>query len=153
MNISRNEIQASGEKTVGYMDQVDRQLTMTIHVISVGAVEQGSMVHDALLEGHGFRLSIATDYRALWATSRQEGFHVAVLHRTLSTFELEEACRFIRQTWPQAKILVIRAGEDFLDDCLYDERVMPKVAEQFLHSAIERLADRGVKRRVSDGKL
>jgi hypothetical protein len=150
MNKPHFDMQDPSERALGVMVHY---LTKKVHVISVGAVDRGSMVHDTLLKVPRFHLTIATDYRALWATPKREDFQVAVLHNTLSSFELEEACRFIRQTWPHARILVIRAGEGFLDDALYDERVLPRVAERFLLSAIERLADGAVKRRVGNGEL
>jgi hypothetical protein len=97
------------------------------------------MVHDALLDRTSFRFSITTDYRKLWEVPAQEMIHVAVLHDTLSSFELEAACRLIRQRWPDAKILLIAKGESFLDDGLYDDRA-PTTARDVLLGTIERLA-------------
>ena len=37
-------------------------MAAAINVLSVGPVDHGSMVHDALLDGSNFRLTIATDY-------------------------------------------------------------------------------------------
>jgi hypothetical protein len=96
------------------------------------------MVHDALLNRTSFRLSIATDYRKLWGVPAQEIIHVAVLHGTLSSFELEAACRLIRQRWPFAKILLVAKGESFLDDGLYDDRA-PTADWDVLLSTMERL--------------
>jgi hypothetical protein len=112
----------------------------TIHVLSVGSVDRGCMVHDTLLKGPKFRLSIATDYRALWAIPKQEPIQVVILHNTLSAIDLEDSCRFIRRRWPDAWILLIRTGEGSLDDALYDDRVLPAVAQEVLLSAIERHA-------------
>lgn len=110
-----------------------------IHVLSVGPVDHSFLVHDALLEVPNSRLSIATDYRELWVIPKQEAIHLIILHNTLSSFELEEVCRFIRQQWPHAKILVVRRGEGFLDDELYDDRVRPTVTAEVLLTTIGRL--------------
>jgi hypothetical protein len=120
------------------LNQTYIQMAKTIHVVSVGPVECGSMVHDALLDRSSFRLSIETDYRRLWEVPAQNMIHVAVLHDTLSSFELESACRLIRQRWPFAKILLVASGESFLDDGLYDDRA-PTAARDVLLSTIERL--------------
>jgi len=112
----------------------------TIHVLSVGPVERGCLVHDAILRQVHTRLSITPDYRRLWMLPKQESFHVAVLHNTLSQSELEETSQLIRRQWPHARILVIRYGEGFLDDALYDERLTPAAPVDTLHAAINRLA-------------
>jgi hypothetical protein len=98
------------------------------------------MVHDALLDGPNSRLSIAPDYRMLWVIPKQESIQVVILHNTLSLFELDDASRFIRRRWPHARILVLRRGEGFLDDALYDDRLAPTVVPEVLLTAIERLA-------------
>ena len=120
------------------LDRAHIRMSKTIHVISVGPVDCGSMVHDALLGGTSFHLSIATDYRKLWEMSAQESIHMAVLHDTLSSFELEAVCRLIRQRWPYAKILLVARGESLLDDGLYDDRA-PTAAPDVLLTTIERL--------------
>jgi hypothetical protein len=97
------------------------------------------MVHDVLRVGLKSSLSIAPDCRDLWVIPKQESIQVAILHHTLSLFELEDASRFIRQRWPHARILVLRKGEGFLDDGLYDERVAPDVAPAVLLMTIEQL--------------
>jgi hypothetical protein len=114
-------------------------MAATIHVLSVGPVDRGSMVHDALLDGSNFRLTIAADYRELWGMPTQESIQVAILHSTLSTFELEAACRLIRRRWPYARILVVSRGESFLENALYDDRVAPTVALEVLLTTIEQL--------------
>lgn len=111
------------------------------HVLSVGPVQRGCLVHEALHSRTNTHLSITPDYRRLWVLPRQEHFHVAVLHNTLSGKELEEASQFIRRQWPQARILVIRFGQEFLDDALYDERVTPAASTEALQAAIDRLVE------------
>jgi hypothetical protein len=114
------------------------RMAETIHVVSVGPVDCGSMVHDALLDRTSFHLSIATDCRKLWGMPAQESIHVAVLHDTLSSFELEAACRLVRQRWPYAKILLVSRTESSLDDGLYDDRATTAAPEVLL-TTIERL--------------
>jgi len=109
-----------------------------IHVLSVGSVDCGSLVHDALLHGPSFHLTIATDCKQLWTIPRQESLQIVILHSTLTAFELEDVSRFIRQRWPLARILVLRSGEGFLDDALYDDRLAPTVAPDVLIAEIER---------------
>jgi hypothetical protein len=115
------------------------RVAKTIHVLSVGSVDRGSVVRDTLLDGASFHLTIATDYRELWGMPTQESIHVAILHNTLSLFELEAAGRLIRRQWPHARILVISSGESFLEDALYDDHVAPTAAPEVLLTIIERL--------------
>jgi hypothetical protein len=85
---------------------------------------------------------VATGSRELWLLPKHVDVDAAILHCTLSSLELEDASRFIRRQWPSARILVIRAGSEFLDDALYDDRVLPAVASQVLLPTIERLTGR-----------
>jgi len=119
----------------------------------VGPVDHSFVVHDVLLEVPNSRLSIATDYRELWEIPKQLSIHVVILHDTLSSFELEAACQLIRRGWPQARILVVRRGEDFLDDALYDYRVLPTEAVEVLLTTIERLIGERVERRFGNAEL
>ena len=130
----------SNENAIGIeaLDPIHVRMAKTIHVLSVGPVDCGSIVHDALLDGASFRLTIATDYRKLWGIPAHESIHVAVLHDTLSSFELEAACRLIRQRWPHAKILLVAREESSLDDGLYDDRAST-AAPNLLLNAIEQL--------------
>jgi hypothetical protein len=63
-------------------------MTRAIHVLSVGSLDLGSMVHDALLEGPEFQLSIAMGYLDLCAMHEHGGFQLAVLHQTLVSRDL-----------------------------------------------------------------
>lgn len=100
-------------------------------------MDHSFFVHDALLEVPNSQLSIATDCREVRVIPKQEVIQLAILHNSLSFFELEESCRFIRRQWPRAKILVVRWGEGFLDDGLYDDRVRPTVTAEVLLTTIE----------------
>jgi hypothetical protein len=140
MNRLSNVDPGSNEGAIrtGTLDRPHIRVAKTIHVVSVGSMDCGSTVHDALLGRTSFRLSIATDYRKLWELPAQESVHVAVLHNTLSSFELEAACRLIRQRWSSAKILLVSRKESSLDDGLYDDRA-PAADSDVLLTTIERL--------------
>jgi len=139
MNRLSNVVRSVNEAAIGSLPQGEIRSLMAIHVLSIGPIDFGSMVHDVLRVGLKFSLSIAPDCRDLWVIPKQESIQVAILHHTLSLYELEDASRFIRQRWPHARILVLRMGEGFLDDSLYDERVAPDVAPAVLLMTIERL--------------
>jgi hypothetical protein len=140
--MSRLSVSAKGveETYIGSQDKRDVQPAKAIHVLSVGPMDFGCMVHDALLDRPNSRLSIAPDYRELWEIPKEESIQVAILHNTLSPVELEDASRFIRRRWPYTRILVLRRGVGLLDDALYDERVVLTAAPEVLLEAIERLA-------------
>lgn len=132
-------------------DQEQVQPRRKIHLLSVGSVDHNHVLHDAFLRGRGTRSSqvsdcrelwLIPDYRGLWVMPDREAVHVAVLHDTLFPFELDEACRFIRHRWPMARILVVCTGKDFLDDALYDDRVMPGASAEVIVAAIENLLER-----------
>jgi hypothetical protein len=120
------------------LDRTHIRMPKTVHVLSVGPVDCGSTVHEALLDRASFHLSIATDYRKLWGIPAHESIHVAILHNALPSFELEAACRLIRQRWPHAKILLVSRAEISLDDGLYDDRASTAAPEVLL-TTIERL--------------
>ena len=100
MNKLCSVVTNSNESAIGTLDGRDARTPKTIHVLFVGPVDFGSMVHDALLCGPNSRLPIAPDYRELWVIPKQESIQVVILHNTLSSFELEDATRFIRQRCP-----------------------------------------------------
>jgi hypothetical protein len=131
----------NGEHSAASLGGVKMWGTKSTRVISVGPIERGCVVHEALRQRPDTHLSITPDYRRLWTIPKQERFQVVVLHNTLSERELEEISQFVRRQWPEARILVIRYGEEFLDDALYDERLMPGANAEMLHAAIDRLAD------------
>jgi hypothetical protein len=129
----------ANKNAIRILDREDTRVAKTIHVLSVGSVDSGSVVHDTLLDGASFHLIIASDYRELWGMPMQESIHVAILHNTLSSFELEAAGRLIRRRWPHARILVVSSREIFLEDALYDDRVAPTAAPEALLTTIEQL--------------
>lgn len=109
----------------------------SVHLVSVGTIECGCLIHDSLLNVLNARLSMVTDCRRLWEMPEHGEIHLVILHDTLSSPELDQTSRLIRRRWPQAKILVIRAGEDFLEDALYDERETPSVSPRALLTRIK----------------
>jgi len=117
-------------------------MTDSLNILSVGPASLSILVGDALSDSWKFQLTIAKDFRQLWLTPKDVCVDVAVLHCTLAPLELEDASRFIRRQWPSARILVIRPDSEFLDDALYDDRVLPAVASQVLLPTIERLTGR-----------
>ena len=125
------------ENAIGNLDREVLRMPKTIHVLFVGPVAHGNMIHDVLLELPDFRLFIATDYPGLWAIPREEPIHVVVLHNTFSSSELEDSCRFIRRRCPHAGILLVHRGESSLEDALYDDCVVPNVAPDILLSTIQ----------------
>lgn len=109
------------------------------HVLMVGPLESGNAVRSALLGEPNLTISVVADYRELWTIPSQEAFDLVVLNVTLSTFELEASGRLIRQRWPHARILVVRQGEGFLEDELYDDRVTVRETPEVLRGRIGRL--------------
>jgi hypothetical protein len=134
----------TNENTSSTLDQNQIQKSREIHILSVGSVECGSTVHDALLNGRNFHLTIAINYRMLWAIPKQESFQVAIVHSTLSVFEAEAACRLIRRRWPQAKVLVALEQENSLDRALYNDRVTPNLLPELLFTTILRSQEDGM---------
>jgi hypothetical protein len=130
----------ANDSAIGAIGRDLFQKTEAIRVLSIGPVEHGSLVHDALLNGPDFHLSIATDYRELWKIPAEESVHVAILHNTFSEFETEAACRLIRRRWIDARILIVSNEESNLEDALYDDRVVARVSSEILSATIERLA-------------
>lgn len=97
------------------------------------------MVRSALLGEPNLTISIVDNYRELWTIPNQEIIHLVILNKTLSTIELEASSRLIRKRWPRAKILVVRQGEGFLEDALYDDRVTLADSSEVLRGRIGRL--------------
>ena len=128
----------------------DLQAQRSIHVLSVGPMDLGDMVHDALLEVPNFHLSIAGDYRGLWMIPKQDSIDLVVLHNVFSLSELEDSSRFVRRRWPHARILFVHGKNELLDDVLYDERVDPNVTSENLSSTIQRLTGRQREREAGD---
>ncbi len=141
------------ENAIASLDPTILRTKKTIHVLSVGSVAHGDMIHDVLLQLRGFRLSVVTDYPGLGVIPTHEPIDVVVLHNTFPFSELEDFCRLIRRRWPHAGIVLVHRGESFLEDALYDDRVVPNVAPEVLLSTIQRLKGRWQGWRSGDVEL
>ena len=111
-----------------------------LDVLSVGSINSNNFVRDVLLSRTKCRLVAATcvwDMSAILASGKVD---VAILHNTLSPGELRGCAVYIRHHWPAARILLIHAQVEILDDPMYDERMSPDLSAETLLSLIERLA-------------
>jgi len=123
-----------------------------LRVLSVGEERSGGLVLDALANQHDFSITFAKDFQELWVVPRAVPIQTCVLHPSLGSFELEEVCRMIRRRWPSASIVVIRDGENMLEDALFDERLHPPVAPELLHSIVLRMSAAQLDRRTRDAR-
>ncbi len=116
-------------------------MTNILHVLSIGSADSCNAIRDALLERGHCRVSVATNYRELFAIPRREVFEIAILHHITSPLECRASSEYIRRTWPCAKILVIcaRAEAELLDDPLYDECIATNPSRDALLAAIEQI--------------
>jgi len=121
----------------------------TLHVLSIGPPESNYAVRDALLKRSKCQLIAAAgvwDLSALLASGKVD---VAILHGTLPPGELRSCAAYIRHHWPTARILLVHAHADFLDDPMYDERIPPDSPVEVFLAMVERLAAfarRGIRR-------
>jgi hypothetical protein len=121
-----------------------------LSILSIGSTDPRNTVRDVLLQRGRCHLSVAANYRDLFAIPRHKSFEVAILHQILSSLEFRASNEYIRRTWPFAKVLVICTQEEVPDDPLYDEWLAPDFSQEMLIASIERLAleSRSSKRRV-----
>lgn len=140
---------ASATQNNEKLNRTDRRASIRekIRLLVIGGVEQSYALHDSFLKTENTSLSsievnrewwMIPDYQELSVIPRDTDFQTAILHETLSLTELDDACRFIRRQWPNVRILVIRGGEGFLDDALYDERLPPASSSEAMIAAIAR---------------
>jgi hypothetical protein len=112
----------------------------TLDVLTVGSLNSNNFVRDVLLSRTKCRLVAATSVWDLSAILASGKVDVAILHDTLSPGELRSCAVYIRHHWPAARILLIHAQVEILDDPMYDERMPPDLSAETLLSIIERLA-------------
>ena len=112
-------------------------VTTTLRILAIGSADSLNAVRDGLLQRNGYRLTIATSNAELNAISIHEKYDLAILDQTLSHPELRDASEYIRRKWPNAKILVICAEPEALDDPLYDERALPDLSAKMLLAIID----------------
>lgn len=112
----------------------------TLCVLSIGSTEASNRVRDVLLTRTKCRLFAAAevwDLDAILASGRMD---VAILHDTLSAAEMRSCSVYIHHHWPNARILLIHAHAEILDDPMYDERMRPDSSPEELLAMIEQLA-------------
>jgi hypothetical protein len=116
--------------------------TYSLHVFSIGTSDPIHIAYDIFLSQHHCAISSAADYRELCAISAREVCDIAILQSTLSRNDLQEFACLVRRRCPSARILVIRDDVQFLEDALYDHRVMPGINPEALLSVIRSLTGR-----------
>jgi hypothetical protein len=114
-------------------------MTTTFRVLSIGSLESCEAVRDALFLRHKCRLFAADSYGALCDVPASERFEIAIVHQTLSEHELFVSLEYVRRHWPSARILLISAHSEAVDDPLYDEWARPEISQDAFLSIIERL--------------
>jgi hypothetical protein len=139
MNNLRKFVSFDAKNTHANPNRGDTLKAVAVHILYVGPLDRGSLVHDAMLDGPHFRLTLAPDYRELWRMPTQRSFQVAIVHNSHSMFETEAVCRLIRRRWPGTKILLVIGGSCFLEAVLYDDRVAPTVFPEVLLETIGRI--------------
>lgn len=118
-----------------------------LHVLSIGSTESNNLIRDVLLTRTKCRLFAASEVWDLSAVLLSGKLDIAILHGSLTAAEMRSCSVYIRHQWPDAKILLIRADVEALDDPMYDERIRPDASPEALLAMIERLAA-GARRRV-----
>ena len=103
-----------------------------------GSAVSSNAVRNALRERNGYGLTVATGYAELNAISIQEEFDVAILDQLLSHPELRNTSEQIRRKWPSAKILVICAEPEALDDPCTMSGALPDLSAKMLLAMVER---------------
>jgi hypothetical protein len=110
------------------------------HVLLIGTSGPFDCLRGCYLEEHGCVLNVVPTCLEIYQSVVFEHCEVAVFLDSLSEREFVETAHFIRRRWPLARILIVRLEEWWIDDTLYDERVVPGINPLSLLLAIERLA-------------
>ncbi len=111
-----------------------------LKVLSVGLSESASLVRDALILRPHSKLAVVSNYWDLCSFSLQrEEFQVAVLNDANPARELRRRAKYIRQTWPDAVIVLVGGCSEALRHPLYDERVPSNIEPGDLLTVIDRL--------------
>ena len=119
-------------------DRSTSRAANSVHVLSIGTMGCGSVVHDALIDGPHFHLTIATELRKLWLVPKQESMQLVILHHTLSESEMEDARWFVHEWWPHARIMVIRPHAGLFHLSLFEEHAAHCAPTEALFGTIER---------------
>lgn len=115
-------------------------MTTTLRVLSIGSPKSCDAVRDALLLRHKCRLCAVASYRVLCDMPASESIEIAIVHQTLPERELLASLEYVRRHWPSARILLVSAHSEAVDDPLYDEWTRPEISQDAFLSIIERLA-------------
>lgn len=62
--------------------------TPFVSILSVGCIEPGTVIRDALLSARVFRASSVDSRRDLWTSSKQHEVHAVIFHNSLCSFQL-----------------------------------------------------------------
>jgi hypothetical protein len=118
-----------------------------LRVLVIAPADRCNAIRDAFLQRGRCRLSVRTSYSELFNIPKQESFQIAIIHEMLSLSEFRDSSAHIRRTWPCAKIVVICADAEVLDDPLYDDWIALSDPPDVLLATIERLIVCGRRRR------
>lgn len=111
-----------------------------LKVLSVGLSELATLVRDALLLRAHSKLAVASNFWDLCSVSLQrEDFQIAVLNEPGSPRELRRRARYIRQTWPDAVILLVGGNPEVVTHRFYDETVPSRIEPAELLNVLDRL--------------
>ena len=91
----------------------------TLHVLSIGSLESDDSVRDILPSRTKCRLFAVSTVWDLSAVLTSGDIDVAILHDTLAA-ELRSSAHYIRGYWNCARILLMSAHAELLDDALYE---------------------------------
>lgn len=135
-----HDARASGSRVPSAVLEKNPAMRSTLHVLSVGSIEECNHVRDALLERQRCHLTAIHAPNGLYSVPREEHFDVAVLHASLSVVDMRDAGALIRRRWPAACILALARRTDDLEDALYDEWSSPSLSRAALVGLLERIA-------------
>src|SRR5579863_1218075 len=96
----------SGESAPRHLIANENSHATSVHLFSIGRFEPSFLLRVALLDVPDLAVSIVRDFRELWLASKDESVQVALFHRSVGSFELEESARLVRSRWPRAKTLI-----------------------------------------------
>jgi hypothetical protein len=111
-----------------------------LRVLFIGSADRCNIIRDTFLQLGRCRFTALTSYLGLFLdVPRKESFELVIIQQMSSLHEFLDSSAYIRRTWPCAKILVICAEAEVLDDPLYDEWIAPSDPPGVLLATIERL--------------
>lgn len=119
----------------------DAAMDQILHVLSVGSMDDGNLVRDALQARRHCRLVVAGGYQELRTIPAERRCEVAILHTSVPSIELRDCCAWIRRTWPQTRILLLANSPGTLDDPRCDARIDRGLTPAELLNIVKSLAD------------